>query len=73
MSLNVSDDLVVITNEDPRTNVFLRYRPESGRVVIGTGEDVGTIADLDLLISALKAVKTTKDNELARRREALKE
>lgn len=73
MALVVSDDKITITNTEPDTSVVLRYRPASGNVVISNGEDTGTIIDMESLIVTLKAIKTTQDNKLRRRREALDE
>lgn len=68
MSIAVSDDLIVITNTDPDTSVFLRYRPESGKVVVGAPDETGTLVDMQMLINALCAVKEVKDNERLRER-----
>lgn len=73
MSIAVNEDLIVVTDTEPDTMVALRYRPESGNVVIESMDmgNIGTRVDMEMFIASLKAVKTTEDNKLARRREAL--
>ena len=67
MSLTISGDTVTVTNTDPDEEVVLRYRPGSGRVnIASTGASV--VIDMNDLIRALNAIKTTEDNDLARRR-----
>ena len=73
MALRMTDDEITITNTEPNTEVVLTYLAESGNVIISNGEGVGTIIDMESLIVTLKAIKTTQDNKLRRRREALHE
>ena len=67
MSLTISGDTVTVTNTDPDEEVVLRYRPGSGRVNIATN-GASVVVDMAHLMRALSAVKTTEDNDLARRR-----
>lgn len=64
----VESDTVTIEEQDPYTHTMFRYRPESGRVCVGPLDGTGTLVDMELLIAALRAIKTTQDNEHKRKR-----
>lgn len=68
MSLVIENNQVTITNEDPKSIVTFRYIEKSGRVILGTPDQAGTLVDMEMLINALTTIKTTEDNKRVRAR-----
>lgn len=64
----VEGDTVTIEDRYPDTHTMFKYLPETGRVCVGPIDGTGTLVDMELLIAALRAIKTTQDNEHKRKR-----